>query len=247
MRMHFRKLKNTLRRFSAGSRKSRFRREAVLFFAPVGLASVLLLIATQNAEVLAAVWNDPQSLLAKRSPGERDKGALYNTKPERVADLARPGDDILPKERVLAMTRERPTLPAPAEAVPDGLPIELADLSPEDFAPAAFTGPASGFAAPGGGGPGGGPGAFAPAGPVVPAQDDTTPPVTVPGGEPTTPSDLPSTGPTPTGPGGPDTPIGSAVPEPETWATTILGLFLVAGAMRHRNRRQRNAALPLAG
>lgn len=246
MRIQFRRIQKALRRLTAGNRKSRFRREVVLFFAPVGLAGMLLLIATQNSELLAAVWNDPQSLLAKRSPGERDKGALYDTKPERVADADQAADSILPKERVLAMTRERPTLPLPADVAPEELPVGLADLgdfAPGTVGPAAFTSPGFGFAAPGGGGPGGGSSAFAPSGPIVPADDETTLPDTVPGPEDTTPSDLPS-GPTP--PTGPDVPVGSPVPEPETWATMILGLFVVAGSMRRRNRRDRHAALPAA-
>lgn len=246
MRIRFRRIQKALRRLTAGNRKSRFRREVVLFFAPVGLAGMLLLIATQNSELLAAVWNDPQSLLAKRSPGERDQGALYDTKPERVADADQAADTILPKERVLAITRERPTLPLPADVAPEELPIGLADLgdfAPSAVGPAAFTSPGFGFAAPGGGGPGGGSSAFAPSGPIVPADDEATLPDTVPGPEDTTPSDLPS-GPTP--PTGPDAPVGSPVPEPETWATMILGLFVVAGSMRRRNRRDRHPALPAA-
>lgn len=190
MRTPFRK--SVGKRIGTGRyRKRRFRRDYALFLAPVALALLLLAAVTQNAELLASAWRDPATVLEERSPGERDPGALYSTKPERI--LAR----VLPAERVLPVVRERF---APEEA-------PLAD----EFG---FDEPALA--------------AFAPE--IVEDLPLPPPPPVL------TVSTVPDGLPPPTVPG--------AVPEPATWLVSILGLFAVAGAMRRRNRKIPNAAVP---
>ena len=83
-------------------RKTRFRRDYALFLAPIGFAIMASAAVTQNTDVLAAAWRDPAAMLEDRSPGYRDPGALYSTKPDYVLT------QILPAERVLPMVRERP-------------------------------------------------------------------------------------------------------------------------------------------
>jgi hypothetical protein len=229
MRKTFRALLNTRSR-KARSRRTRFRYNRALFFAPIALALLPIFLFTQNVEVLASVWRDPLSVLAARSPGHRDSGALYNTKQKRRG-LAHAGPTgIAPHERVLAATHMRPE-----PFLPDDLP--LADLLSDqpvgmigpDALPA--TGSTGGFG-PSGGAPFGGLPLFSagsPAGPTSTSKILLT--------------DIP-TGDTPGGPPGDNTPGGNppnvtaSVPEPSTWLMNIVGLFAIAGVMRRNRRRQ---------
>jgi hypothetical protein len=97
-------------------------RDRVLFCAPIAVALILLFLFVENRGVLASSWRDPMAMLNDRSPGERDAGALYNIKHERLQALAK-----RPEERVLGAARQRPELPGvlPAEAGP--LDLVMAD------------------------------------------------------------------------------------------------------------------------
>lgn len=240
MRKIFRTLLNTRSR-KARSRRTRHRYNRALFFAPIGLALLLVLLLSQNVEVLASVWRDPLSVLAARSPGHRDASALYNTKQKRLG-LAKAGPaGILPHERVLAGTRMRPDPLLPAELADVGPLADFVDDAPiGTFAPGVVPsmgsvgGPGS-FGAPGGFG--GSPGTV----PLLkksslenqPLTSDTPlidiPPVDgPPGGSP---------------PGDNPTDVSAAVPEPSTWLMNIVGLFAVAAVMR-RGKRGASASMP---
>jgi hypothetical protein len=116
MRKSFRK--SVGKRTSLGRyRKSRFRRDYAMFLAPLGLAILASAAVTQNTDVLAAAWRDPAAMLEDRSPGYRDPGALYSTKPDYVLTQLRPA------ERVLPMVRER--------FAPEELPM-IDDFAPDE-------------------------------------------------------------------------------------------------------------------
>ncbi len=78
---------------------------------------LLFLVAAEEKSL--AVLRSPLDLLADRSPGERDPGALFSTKPPRKA--------AAPSERVLATVRDRPLLPPPTEPL-----FETESLVPEE-------------------------------------------------------------------------------------------------------------------
>jgi hypothetical protein len=163
---------------------------------------------------LFAVLQDPLSLFAARSPGERGGGALLSTKPGG------------PTERVLSTIRDRdPALGDPPPADGAALPVTPGDL-------AALSPPVDG-AAPGAGAAPGDPGLGAPAfAPFAPFSGAGGDPGFLPAGSP------PGGGGLPTGGGGV-----SAVPEPGTWAMMIIGFFSVGAAVRRRraNRPARSA------
>jgi hypothetical protein len=240
MRNIFRTLLNTRSR-KARSRPTRFQYNRALFFAPIGLALLLIFLFTQNVEVLASVWRDPLSVLAARSPGQRDAGALYNIKHKRRG-LAHAGPTgIAPHERVLAATRMRPE-PFPPGALPDDLP--LADLLSDqpvgmigpDALPA--TGSTGGFG-PSGGAPFGGVPLFSAGSPAGPTSTSEILLTDIPTGDTPT-GDTPPGGNPPGGnpPGGNPPDVTAAVPEPSTWLMNIVGLFAIAGVMRRNKRRQ---------
>lgn len=183
---------------------SQVRRDRILFFTPIAVALVLLALFAENRAVFASAWRDPVAVMADRSPGARSPNALYNIKPEYVslgAGHMTPSMPVVPQERVLAVTRERPP------AIVPGVPAE--EVAPIDFVlddtPLALGGlPPMAFQAP--------------SIPLVPLE----------------------TRPSPGCCGGVNVP-GLTVPEPATWAMNIIGLFVVGGVLRRRNRRARAA------
>ena len=185
MRTNFRKsLKHKGRQ--QRQRKKRIRRDYVYFLAPLIASSALAMVIAPNTDVLAAAFRDPRSVLADRSPGDRDVGVLYDTKPEI--------EKFFPKERVLPMTRERRLFDLPPETTSD----ESEALGPPSTGPVML-------------------GALAPVTP--PPQLGRLVPFNAPL-------------------------VPGAIPEPETWLLNILGLFAIAGTMRYRRRKLRQAALP---
>jgi hypothetical protein len=223
MRKMFRALLNTRSR-KVRLRRTWFRHNRALFFAPIGLALLLIFLFTQNVEVLASVWRDPLSVLAARSPGRRDAGALYNTKQKRLG-LGPTG--IAPHERVLAATRMRPDPLLPFE-LPGENPLDdlLSDQPIGMIEPGALPSTSS-F---GGSGPSGAPlvgpmslfsvGSLAGSAPSSDNPQDNSPP----GGNP---------------PGGNPPDVTASVPEPSTWLMNIVGLFAIGGVMRRGKRGQR--------
>lgn len=207
------------------------RRAAMVLLAPAGLALALTVVAIENPSGLLAAWQNAVSrlgqqrtaatdfapispnllaLLDERSPGARDPNALSSVKPERLADVARSPN---PRERVLSQVRERP---GPGVT---GLGPTLADAAaplslvlPETAAQAVPPGLAEI-------GPSGGGGTN-----LIPAGG---PPGLIAGIVPGSPGAVPETQPT-------TTPIPSAIPEPATWATMIVGLFTLAALRRRR-------------
>jgi hypothetical protein len=126
--------------------------------------------ATSVAKAVGAAIMDPLAVLEGRSPGEREAGALFQTKPRPVAPVARvrPRRPGMPAEPVAAVPPPTPFIDLPGAPVPLGGEVEL------PIAPVVFGG------VPGGpGGPPipvfGGGGGFPPPPPVVPPV--VTPPV----------------------------------------------------------------------
>lgn len=151
------------------------------------------------------------SMLDARSPGEREKGELTQSKVAKTAvDNLRPralGKTFPPKPtptEQLAKVIVPATPTAPVEVVPPIAPPTLAEVvtpSPAFAAPslASFGPPIIG----GGGGGGGG---------TPPGDTGTVPPVQVP-------------------------PVTAAVPEPGTWLMMLFGFGVVGSALRPRRRR----------
>lgn len=180
--------------------------------------------ATIDTRALAAVIQDPLSIFARRSPGERAPGAqTAKGKPSRGSYLLVKSPK---KERVLSRGRNLPAQPPevaepdlPGAGVSPGIPGETGPL------PIELAGLYSPYLPEGGGGGGGG-GFFLP--PV-----SNGPGVGVIG--------------EPDGGGGPiiDTPT-PAIPEPQTWLTMMIGLLVVGGMSRRRRTVAGVAAMPAA-
>lgn len=174
-----------------------------------------------TAAVIAEVLRDPLAVLSGRSPGLREAGAMFQTKPgrsgERVASADRaPVGPAGPVERVLPVVRERPSefVASPA-GVPDVGPLALNDPTGPLGFPSDTTS-------------GGGPGVFQPQ--LLP---DTGSSGGTSGGVTSTSS----------GGGGIDPPPNPGpVPEPATWMTMILGFGLVGSAIRRQSAVRRAAA-----
>ena len=218
-------------------------------------AAVLLAIALTPGERIVASLADPLSydtLMNKRSPGDRVGGTMIKTK---LAALAGPVSDAggppVPRQRVLPMLRDRVDGPygaGPGQqglGLPDNLGLAAPALGPlyqgpliagepvvagPDYLFPGIPGFIGGPAAPGGGG-----------GPLVPTDPDE--PV-IPG-DPNAPGDPDGPG-TPTDPDDPDgpqvpgdpnnpgTPVPVPVPEPGTWVMLIAGVGVVGSALRRR-------------
>jgi hypothetical protein len=194
----------------------------VLFFAPIVLALVLLGLFAQNVEVLAAAWRDPLSVLAARSPGQRDAGALYNIKKKRLALGHIDPTTIAPHERVLAATRMRPDTQLPADLTKDippaFLPAGPIGNFPTDLQPATppiVSGPFSNLAPLG-----------------------STPLFSVDRFPNTTPNSVGTPGGNPEG-------VAPSVPEPATWLMNVAGLFAVGAVMRRGKRTKPSEAQAL--
>lgn len=207
---------------------------------PIVTALPLLALSAAGISVPAKVWRDPLALFSERSPGERG-AALYNTKERQ---RARPGGRVRrgasrPHERVLAATRERPSA---FNLFPD-VPIDMGGVGPTagatGLAPlsdlpslaSSGVGPAAGGlpgigvpvggVAPGIGTPGGGDQiSSTPLPDIVVQPTDSVPPAVFP---PTI--DV----------GG--TPAATAVPEPTTWLTMILGFAAIGFGMRRKQHQ----------
>lgn len=85
-------------------------RKSWLTAAPIAAALLTLLLWSEGQSF--AKLRNPLDLLGDRSPGARDAGALFNTKPDRKPT---------PTERVLAAVRERPAA-IPPELLPEQPP-----------------------------------------------------------------------------------------------------------------------------
>lgn len=207
-------------------------------------------VAAIKGTIVAAL-KDPLSLLAKRSPGSRNPGALHLTK-----------SGAGPHERVLSEVRERSPVPdltpevdnptftdnaagiASSPGTPPvdfadnqvgGSPIQTAFNSPLGF-PGILTGPA-GF--PGGAGtpPGESSSPNTPGNPGtsdIPAGGPSSP-INTQSGNPGAPGQPPGV---PNGPPGNVPPPATAIPEPATWVLMIFGLLAVLVAMRRIKSRR---------
>ncbi|MGJ3627425.1 PEPxxWA-CTERM sorting domain-containing protein [Sphingomonas sp. MMS24-JH45] len=146
----------------------------------VGTLTLLPGVGTKGVIAAAAeALADPSKLFAARSPGAREAGALYDTKParERFAGVPRSpaAAGLPPTERVLTTVRDRPTpyvdLPrglAPFVDVPGAAPPVLPGALPPTLPGGGF--PGGGGLLPGGGtgGGGGGGGGDIPGVPGIP-------------------------------------------------------------------------------
>lgn len=137
------------------------------------------LLAQQGSAILSAVVRDPLAILSDRSPGERQAGALVQSKPHLAAG---------PRERVLSPVLERPAaIPADLDNLAEraqelvdpglvrdgGAPVAgIAPTAPISILPGAPGGPIPPL-------PGGG------SGPTPPQPTPTPPPVVTPVPEPT--------------------------------------------------------------
>ena len=210
-----------------------------------GLAATGLSISVGSDRVSAGVRTsvstaahailDASSVLSLRSPGERAAGAVARAKPARASRI--PAIDTRKKiapavDRSAAPQRGLPFIRESSPATAGTLPgILTPDIAAAPGSVSGVVGSTSPLTTGGSGGGssfvgGGIGGAF----PVVGGgggapPGGTTPP---PGGIGSTPV--------------PNTPV-SAVPEPTTWVTMIMGFFLIAGVMRRRARNS-GAARP---
>lgn len=128
-----------MRTIIRGALVSQANRDRALFFLPIVIGLIVLALFAANKAALASVWRDPLSVLAQRSPGARDAGALYNTKirPE-VFKAALTG----PHERVLPGLRERAEPPLSDPMLTDEPLSVLLDQEPDfGMTPFAFDGP----------------------------------------------------------------------------------------------------------
>ena len=186
------------------------KRGHAILSAPVLAVLIALPISESSLAGVADALRDPASIFGQRSPGGRGSGAMFQTKPDRAASGTReesPG----PSERVLSNVRER-VPPAggggPGEAVSPSIAVPLETPGFVNSVP--------------GGAPSGG----SSSGGVGPIPGVSGPELPLPGGGsfllPVPPSN--------------SLPIISAVPEPETWQTMILGVFAIGLALRRRGR-----------
>lgn len=190
-----------------------WKKGVLLAFLLAGAA--MLAIGENNRALIAEVLRDPLSILAQRSPGERDPGALLQTKKPhtRVAAAGRPrAAPPAPTERVLSAVRTRPPPMLGIDTLALGPIIPVID-APVFPVPPPLTG------------------RILPAG--VPIAFVNPPPSICCGGE------VPP-GPPVTPPVVPPAPI----PEPQTWLTMILGFFAMGWALRRRRTQEtREAAI----
>jgi hypothetical protein len=108
---------------SVKRRRADARRNAALFLSPIAVALAVLWMFGQNVPVFASSWRAPLAVLTDRSPGGRASGALYNTKPLRLAPVT------IPHERVLTSTRVRPE-PELEAFLPPEAPLDLLSDAP---------------------------------------------------------------------------------------------------------------------
>jgi hypothetical protein len=176
----------------------------------------------------AAVQHDFLALLGLRSPGARLSDILFQSKGPAADRTAarpslRPGAGEAPTERVLALVRERP--PEPGDALGPSHPLITDSAGPA--LPGGFGVAPTGFGVPGAPvyGPVGLAGPYIPQTSGGPPGSDSPPTTDTPGGPPAPP--IP-----------PSTPVTTPIPEPNTWAMMIVGVFGV-GALLRRSRAKR--------
>lgn len=188
-----------------------------------GCLAVFIANRSTGGAVAAAatnVFRDPLGMLDARSPGEREAGALTQTKERKLAGLRSDGPG--PHERVLSVVRDRlPAIGLPI--LPDGLPnpfaspLALNTPVPENLVPLSNLTPSAFSGAPN-----------APTaapfnrGVLRPESTDSLLP---PSDEDTSPGSI------------------GSVPEPATWAMLIVGFLAIAFTMR-RGRRAAFDMLP---
>lgn len=159
------------------------------------------------------------SMLDARSPGEREKGALAQSKiKKRLAQVPREralGKTFPPKPPAIEQLARVvvPAPPVPVESVPPVAPL-IPPAAADIISPAGLIASAPPF----GGGPIIGGGGLLP--PPPPSGGNAPPTAEVP-------------------PGGP---VVSPVPEPGTWLTMLLGFGIIGTAMTRRRNRTRLAA-----
>lgn len=196
------------------ARKVRLATAAAACLAAIASAPLALTTLSDNGIVLPGV-NSAERLMAMldaRSPGEREKGALFQTK-IRAAGVDKPRERALgktfppkpsPAEQLAKVIVPAPPV-VPVDVVPPIIPPAVADvLSPGGLVSgvpltfgAAIVGGGGGIGGGGGGGGGG-----------TPPGSETPPP-----------------------------PVTSAVPEPSSWLMMLFGFGAIGSAMRRRPRR----------
>lgn len=182
--------------------------------APALLVSLIVVGNSDKARsAIERTLRDPFALLDGRSPGNRDPGALFQTK---LAYARNHPASVGPRQRVLSTERVRPPLAG-------GAP----------FGDTPLGGPSSTFGPFGDALPdisGGGPPSLI---------GNTAPPFIGGGASPAnaaTPTPLPTTS-------LPTTPLldaTSPVPEPETWGLLLIGIATVGATLRRRSAIQRS-------
>ncbi|MBO9574746.1 MAG: hypothetical protein J7494_03330 [Sphingobium sp.] len=220
--------------------KTRNRYKAWLHFATrfvaVVLLSTFLMLSEDQRAAIAQALADPMSVLADRSPGERQEAGLRPTKVRhhvplpkgtKLLSAARTVDEEeLSREPGFFAENERAPLVADA-ALPSagkpgaGTPPVLAHGSGGGNGGSKFFGGVGGGSAGGGGGGGGGGGDDGEM--LCPKGDRCREATTMPTGEVIVPT------------------IG--VPEPATWATLLIGFFALGGLMRARMARAARAGV----
>lgn len=179
-------------------------------FIAVVLISAFLVLSNEQRAAIAQALRDPMSVLASRSPGERDAAKLRQTKQRKemvlptTADMLRNAqvvapDKLSPDPDVFAKHSEGPlpsddALPTDGAAPPAGTPVDLASHGGGGGG-RFFPGPVGEI---GGGGPGGGGGC------KKGENCEEPPPPVIP------------------------------IPEPMTWLLIIAGFFALGGFMRRR-------------
>lgn len=214
----------TGRRLNAGGRARRAKRVAVrrrrqmllsgaiaftaVLAAPLSIASYL---GVESSIPGIAAAKSFMAMMSERSPGDRTKAELTRTK-QRTAPA--------PKQRALGKITPPPppkefveAIAPPPPKVAEGVPLAMA---PTTLGPLLITPSTPG-------------GIVVP--PSAPTPGGTGGPVPTPVEQPTPPE------PTPPGEDDPTPPTPPVVPEPETWATMLLGFGLTGLMMRRRRRK----------
>lgn len=176
--------------------------------APLSIASYL---GVESSIPGIAAAKSFMAMMSERSPGDRTKAELTRTK-QRTAPA--------PKQRALGKITPPPppkefveAIAPPPPKVAEGVPLAMA---PTTLGPLLITPSTPG-------------GIVVP--PSAPTPGGTGGPVPTPVEQPTPPE------PTPPGEDDPTPPTPPVVPEPETWATMLLGFGLTGLMMRRRRRK----------
>jgi hypothetical protein len=177
----------------------------------VGVGANSSIFKGSVTEAATAAARDPMSVFAKRSPGHRGLGALFQTKAPAFVKTA--------IDRAMGHPNPKVPVDTPAQDTPkvEDEPIAAALIE----APEPLVGNAVGLDLP-----------------IV--QPLSGPPIEIAGGGPGGIIEQFGGNPTTGGPGGliselPESPV----PEPQTWAIMILGFFGIGLALRTRARRAR--------